>query len=200
MENQYDKKGLRDGMREYRIQDEAGEIVVQVVYSARKSLGLQVKSDGTVYARVPRRVSDKTIEKFIQKHEAWILQKRKALLFAGDSPKILLPQVATEEGKRKARALVTHRVEYYADLMGISYGRIAMRNQKTRWGSCSVDGNLNFNCRLLFLPLDLVDYVVVHELAHRRHMDHSPDFWREVARYLPDYKERRERLKGYRTE
>lgn len=110
-----------------------------------------------------------------------------------------LPGVTTPEGRRKARRMVTRRVEYFADKMGISYGRIAMRNQKTRWGSCSNDGNLNFNCRLLFLPPDLVDYVVVHELAHRRHMNHSPQFWQEVERYLPDYRDRRERLKGYRT-
>lgn len=187
-------------MKEYKIMDGDGEIAVQVVYSARKSLGLQVKSSGEVYARVPKRVSDRTVEKFIRKHEEWIVQKRKSMLFPDSSPKVLLPRVVTEDGRRKARALVTHRVEYYADLMGISYGRIAMRNQKTRWGSCSVDGNLNFNCRLLFLPLPLVDYVVVHELAHRRHMDHSPQFWREVEQYLPDYRERREQLKGYRTE
>lgn len=187
-------------MKEYRIRDGSEEIAVQVIYSARKSLGLQIKGDGTVYARMPGRVSDKTVEKFIRKHENWILQKRSSLLHTDDSPGTLLPEVITPEGKRKARALVTHRVEYFADKMGITYGRIAMRNQKTRWGSCSNEGNLNFNCRLLFLPPELVDYVVVHELAHRRHMNHSPQFWQEVERYLPDYRERRERLKEYHTE
>ncbi|MBP3204982.1 MAG: M48 family metallopeptidase, partial [Lachnospiraceae bacterium] len=71
---------------------------------------------------------------------------------------------------------------------------------KTRWGSCSSDGNLNFNCRLLFVPKELVDYVVVHELAHRRHMDHSPAFWQEVETYMPDYRERRKQLKQYSIE
>lgn len=187
-------------MKEYRIGSGEEEIVVQVIYSKRQSLGLQVKSDGSVYARVPKRISDKTVKAFIQKHESWIIQKRNSLLFVEGAPKVRLPQVITAEGRRKARELVTHRVEYYADKMGISYGRIAMRNQRTRWGSCSIEGNLNFNCRLLFLPIELVDYVVVHELAHRRHMDHSPQFWQEVERYLPDYKERRERLKGYQPE
>lgn len=187
-------------MKEYKMVCEDGDIAVEVIYSDRKSLGLQVKSDGSVCARVPRRASDKTIEKFIRKHEDWVIQKRRALLSFDLSPKVSLPEVITPEGKRKARRLVNQRVEYYADKMGVSYGRVAMRNQRTRWGSCSADGNLNFNCRLLFLPIELVDYVVVHELAHRRHMDHSPQFWQEVERWLPDYRERRERLKGYRTE
>ncbi len=187
-------------MKEYRIPQKDGEILVQVVYSQRKSFGLQVKSDGSVYARVPQRAPDKAVREFIRKHEDWIIQKRHSLLFVNDSPKIRLPKIVTAEEKRKARELVTHRVEYYADKMGINYGRIALRNQRTRWGSCSVDGNLNFNCRLLFLPIELVDYVVVHELAHRRHMDHSARFWREVECYLPDYRERRERLKEYQPE
>lgn len=113
---------------------------------------------------------------------------------------IYLPEVVTAKDKRKARLLIEQRVAYYADRMGIAYGRISMRNQRTRWGSCSSDGNLNFNCRLLYMPLELVDYVVIHELAHRRHMNHSADFWNEVEKYLPDYKERRERLKQYRVE
>ncbi len=113
---------------------------------------------------------------------------------------IYLPQVETAKEKKQARILIEQRIALYADKMGIAYGRISMRNQKTRWGSCSSDGNLNFNCRLLHVPLELLDYVVVHELAHRRHMNHSAEFWKEVEKYLPDYKERKARLKQYRVE
>ena len=112
---------------------------------------------------------------------------------------IVLPGVESGRDKRQIRRLIEQRVFYYSGLMGISYGRIFMRNQKTRWGSCSSDGNLNFNCRLLYVPLELLDYVVVHELAHRRHMNHSAEFWSEVERYMPDYRERREKLKQYRV-
>lgn len=117
-----------------------------------------------------------------------------------ESEIIVLPGVESGKGKRQIRRLVEQRVFFYSELMGISYGRISMRNQKTRWGSCSSDGNLNFNCRLLYVPLELLDYVVVHELAHRRYMNHSPEFWREVERYMPDYRERRASLKRYRVE
>lgn len=187
-------------MKEYIIHDEEEDIPVAIVYSKRKTLGLQVKSDGTVFARVPNRVSDATIRLFIEKHTSWILQKRNMWSSKQSEPTTKLPEVVTAAGKRQIRQLVAQRVAYYAGIMGIAYGRICMRNQKTRWGSCSSDGNLNFNCRLLFVPTDLVDYVVVHELAHRRHMNHSEAFWKEVEKYMPDYKERRKRLKEYSIE
>lgn len=187
-------------MKEYIIHDGEECIPVQVIYSKRKSLGLQVKSDGTVCARVPARVSDETVRIFIEKHTGWILRKRKQWTAPGGAPVTRLPEVVTAAGKRQIRQLVTQRVAYYAELMGIAYGSITMRNQRTRWGSCSSEGNLNFNCRLLYVPTELVDYVVVHELAHRRHMDHSDAFWREVEQYLPDYRQRREQLKQYGIE
>ena len=81
--------------------------------------------------------------------------------------------------------------------MQVKVGRITIRNQKTRWGSCSSAGNVNFNYQLYYLSDELLDYVVVHELAHRRHMDHSKEFWSEVARYCPDYRARRKQLKEY---
>lgn len=86
-------------------------------------------------------------------------------------------------------------MEYFAPLVGVTYNRIFIKEQKTRWGSCSSLGNLNFNWKLILLNEELLDYVVVHELAHRKQMNHSPAFWAEVERILPDWRERRRWLR-----
>ena len=94
-----------------------------------------------------------------------------------------------------ARSIFTQKAAYYARLIGVTYGRISIREQKTRWGSCSSKGNLNFNWRLIFAPEEVVDYIVVHELAHRKEMNHSRAFYNVVASVLPDYKVQEKWLK-----
>lgn len=101
--------------------------------------------------------------------------------------------LAAEEKERltsEARAVIPEKVRYFARILGVSYGRITIRNQKTRWGSCSAKGNLNFNYLLLLMPEEILDYVVVHELCHRLELNHSPAFWRLVEKVLPDYRQR----------
>ena len=95
---------------------------------------------------------------------------------------------------------IAERVEYYCRIMNVQVGKVTIRNQKTRWGSCSSKGNVNFNYLLYYLPEELLDYVVVHELAHRRHMNHSQRLWEEVEKYCPDYRNCRKKLKEYHTE
>ena len=89
----------------------------------------------------------------------------------------------------QALEIIPTRVEYFAKIIGVTYGNITIRNQKTRWGSCSSKGNLNFNCLLMLAPPEVLDYVVVHELCHRKQMNHSKAFWTEVEKVFPDYKE-----------
>ncbi len=96
----------------------------------------------------------------------------------------------------QAKRVLSERTQYYSGLMEAAYGRITVRDQKSRWGSCSRKGNLNFNFRLVMAPLEIVDYVVVHELCHLKYMDHSPQFWEEVEKVLPDYKDRKNWLKS----
>lgn len=125
------------------------------------------------------------------RRENWFFQK-------DNRPDIVyLPEVTEESDRERIQTFIEEKVSHYASVMGVSYGRITMRNQKTRWGSCSSEGNLNFNCRLLFVPDRIVDYVVIHELAHRRFMNHSKAFWKEVEKYMPDYKERKKLLSRF---
>lgn len=100
-----------------------------------------------------------------------------------------------QKHKEHARALIHSRLAYYAPLCGVVYKRVAIRNQRRRWGSCSSLGNLNFNYRLALLPIELCDYVVVHELCHLKQMNHGPLFWVEVEKVLPNYLELEMRLK-----
>ena len=96
---------------------------------------------------------------------------------------------------RQARQTIPERVAHFAPLVGVTYGRITIRSQHTLWGSCSSKGNLNFNCLLMLTPPEVLDYVVVHELCHRKEMNHSARFWAEVEHVLPDYEIQRKWLR-----
>ena len=104
----------------------------------------------------------------------------------------------TSAQKAQIKQKFQEKTRKFAAQMGVTYGRITIRAQRTRWGSCSSKGNLNFNYLLYYLPEELMDYVVIHELAHRKHMNHSSYFWREVERYCSDYRQRRARLQNVR--
>lgn len=189
-------------MKQYIIQKGNESQLVQVVYSGRKSIGLEVKQGGIVIARAPYRLPDKELISFIEKHQSWIWEKLDLSKQKQEERKqtgATAPGELTKEETQKILDKFSARVRYWAGIMGITYGRITIRNQKTRWGSCSSKGNLNFNYQLYYLPENLMDYVIIHELAHRRHMDHSAGFWKEVEKYCPDYKTCRKTLKEYHT-
>ena len=166
-----------------------------VIKSKRKTLGLQVREDGQIIVRVPLRVSKRQIDAFVQAHEDWIRGARERIVKKQEN-RSSITEEQRREGIEKARELIPQRAAYFSDRMGVDYGRITIREQKTRWGSCSSKGNLNFNWKLVLLPMELLDYVVVHELAHRVEMNHSADFWRVVEKELPEYQELRRRLKA----
>ena len=105
-----------------------------------------------------------------------------------------------EELKKEAALLIPERVRWYAARLGISYGRVTIRAQRSRWGSCSSKGNLNFNCLLMLAPREVIDSVIVHELCHLRELNHSPAFWELVYRAMPDYKSRDRWLKEHGRE
>ncbi len=101
----------------------------------------------------------------------------------------------TEISKERARKQIVDRVEYYRQFIQEPVGKIRIKDQKTRWGSCSSKGNLNFNWRLSLMAPEILDYVVVHELCHLKYMNHSSEFWAHVGKILPNYKELRKRLR-----
>lgn len=168
---------------------------VRVIKSNRKTISLEIKSDLQIIVRVPRQMTETQIQEFLKKKSGWIEKhltkiERQAEAFAEP-----LTQKETETLAQEALEDLPVRVKRYAPLVGVTYGRITIRNQRTRWGSCSSKGNLNFNCLLMLCPPEIRDYVVVHELCHRREMNHSPRFWAEVEKILPDYKEKQKWLK-----
>lgn len=169
---------------------------IKIVRSSRKTLSVQIQRDGTVLVRAPLRLPDREIQKFLQEKSGWIevhLEKvNRANENAAEAP---LDAKDIRELADRALQDIPQRVRRFSAQMGVTYGKITIRNQTTRWGSCSSSGNLNFNCLLMLAPEEIRDYVVVHELAHRRHMDHSDAFWQEVMRVLPDYKDRVKWLK-----
>lgn len=180
--------------------DGRGEIRISVIRSARKSLGLEVRDANTVLARIPTRVSDRELKAFVENHRSWILEKTEVMAEREEKRKSTPappPELLSKTDRMKIQLKIGKRVRHYCEAMGVTVGYVTVKNQKTRWGSCSAKGNVNFNYQLAFLPDELLDYVVIHELAHRRHMNHSRAFWAEVEKYCPDYLERREELKEY---
>lgn len=174
-------------------------IDISVVRSRRRSIGLEVRPDGSVILRMPNRLPKREALAFLQSKEAW-LRKAVAQVEARESfAEAAGLEPLTEEElsalTRAARAYFTEKCAWLAPVVGVDYGRISIRHQKTRWGSCSSKGNLNFNCLLMLAPEEVRDYVVVHELCHRKEMNHSRRFWTEVAKVVPDYKEKERWLK-----
>lgn len=99
--------------------------------------------------------------------------------------------------RRKSQEIIPPLVSRYAQQVGVSYGKITIRKQETRWGSCSSSGNLSFNMKILFAPTEMIEYVVLHEVMHLRHFDHSKAFWADIESYMPDYKTRMNYFKQY---
>ena len=169
-----------------------------LVHSARRSLAVQIKSDGRVIVRANYRTPLKSIENFLSAKSAWI---KKHLAEIAAKPN--LPKFTDEEIKEfiaSAKTVIPSKTAYFANLIGVSYGKVTIRRARTLWGSCTAKGNLNFNCLLAVVPDSVADYVIIHELCHRREMNHSQKFWAIVSQYCPEYKTRRKWLNTFGAE
>ena len=174
-------------------------IPYEIIRSKRKSYGISVAPGGKVTVRMPLRGSERFAVSMVEEKRDWIVKNY--LKMQAVSPKASQKEKTPYERRleapyrQAAKEYIPKRVAYYAGLLGVDYNTITIRDQKTRWGSCSSKGNLSFSWRLILAPPKVLDYVVVHELCHRLEMNHSPRFWALVESMIPDYKTHRKWLK-----
>lgn len=166
----------------------------EIVRSRRRTVALEVTREGRVLVRAPLRMPQGEIERFVVSHAAW-LEKTQAKVAARQAAHPPLTEQETAALRQRARELLPGRVAHYAAIMGVTPTSVKITSARTRFGSCSGKNGICFSLYLMQYPEEAIDYVVVHELAHIRHHDHSPAFYAEVAKVLPDYKERMKLLK-----
>ena len=150
--------------------------------SARRTVSIRIK-DGKVLVYAPYGTTAKAIHEIVLRHQGWIDKH----IAEGKATVPPLSEAEIQKLIEEAKRVIPARVAHFAPIVGVSYGRVTIRCQKTRWGSCSSAGNLNFNCLLMLAPPAVLDSVVVHELCHRKEMNHSDRFYREVRRAYPEY-------------
>ena len=169
--------------------------------SKRKSIGLEVTDEGLL-VRTPMRTSRREIERCIRNHQTWIAKRmrQREQVRMKAATEGFLTELEIRRLTDEARSYIPRRVAYYADLLGVHPNRITIRCQKTRWGSCSAKGNLNFNCLLMLTPPEVIDSVVVHEVCHLLEMNHSKRFYEYVYRVYPEYKKHHGWLKKHGSE
>lgn len=173
----------------------------EIIRSPRRSMALEIKN-GKLLLRVPLCTSQAQIRQFLIQHQSWIethmvkAQQRQREL--AQYP--VLSEQELADLTRQAKVVIPQRVAHFAPLVGVTYGCVTVRHQRTRWGSCSGRGNLSFNCLLMLAPPEVLDAIVVHELCHRKEMNHSSRFYEEVLRVLPDYHTRHHWLKEHGDE
>lgn len=174
------------------------KITYVIQKSRRRSISVSVMTDNLVLVKAPYGTTERMVQEFLLSKKDWITKHLKKQNMEEEKAESLglLSADEIKQIKKQARKIIPQRVEYWANKIGVTYGRIAIRLQSSRWGSCSVDGNLNFNCLLVIMPPEIMDSVVVHELCHRRHMNHSKEFYAENDRVFPDYKRCNKWLKG----
>ena len=181
------------------------ELPYTVIKSKRKTCSISINEDASIIFRVPLRTGNRQIMQLAEEKSHWIithyLKIRENINSKPHSDLSEIQRKALESRyKEAARSYIPKRAAYYNTITGGTYKRISIRDQKTRWGSCSSKGTLSFNWRLMLAPPAILDYVVVHELCHLTHMNHSKAFWQAVEAAYPDYRNARKWLKEHGRE
>ena len=159
----------------------------KVIRSARKTISMEIGKGGQVLVRAPKKMPEKAIDDFVNKHSKWAEKHILAVLEREKNHPPLDPK-AKKLQYQLALEVLTNRVNYYAPLMGITPTSIRITGAEKRFGSCSSKNAICFSYRLMEYSPRAIDYVVVHELAHIRHKNHGPLFYKEIERVIPDYK------------
>lgn len=166
----------------------------ELIRSARKTLALEVRQTGEIVVRAPQRMPEKQIRAFVQAHQNWIARAR-----ARQAERLSRhPEPDAQEEamlRQRAQAYLPELTWQYAKLMNVTPASVRITSARTRFGSCSGRNGIAYSWRLMQYPQAAIEYVVVHELAHITHHDHSAAFWQRVAEFMPDYRERRALLK-----
>lgn len=174
-----------------------GKKVEYILKNSKRArrMRLAIHCGGDFIVTKPYGLNERIVESFIQQKSKWVLSKLE--YFKQFKNSFLLGDNKSNYLKHKDNALVfaRERVDYYNQFYNFDFNRISVKNQKTRWGSCSRKGNLNFNYKILFLPEKSADYIIVHELCHLGELNHSKRFWNLVAKVMPDYSNIRKSLK-----
>lgn len=221
------------------------KIDFDVEYRKRKTMSIQIDSEGMVLVIAPKGLAKEQIREVVRSKSKWIDKKLKEIKEIGYKPEVrnfvdgelfmylgekfplkieldddirkpnimisqgeiliqtpyndasLLKKVVEKWYRERCLDVISKRVDYYKQFVGKGPNRIRVKEQKKRWGSCTFRGDILFNWRCVMAPLDIIDYIVVHEMCHLIHMNHSKEYWKSVESVLPDYRERREWLKKY---
>lgn len=168
---------------------------LSVRFCSEKEIGCEMDSNVKILVTIPKRLSEKVAENFVRERQAWLLKKIDELKKNQIYPRKILTAKDYQKEKRRAQKIIKERVSYLGRLYGFEFKKISIRSQRTRWGSCSQAGNLNFNYKLIYLPDKIIDYVIVHELCHLDEFNHSRRFWFLVSEIIPDYRILRRELK-----
>ena len=171
-----------------------------ISYKIRKSnrakrLRIAVYCDSSIIVTMPKGLTEKLIEKFLREKSTWLIEKIEYFQKNKNQPFLKYSKEDYLKNKDKAFEIVRRKVEYFSQIYKYEYNKISIKNQKTRWGSCSRKGNLNFNYKIIFLSEKQVDYIIVHEICHLKEFNHSRKFWNLVAKTLPNYYDIRKDLR-----
>ena len=160
-----------------------------LIRSDRKTLSVEVSVDCKITVRAPYKLSQKKIDAFLVEKKPWLEKTILKQMEKAKKAKIFTPE-EIEDLRRSAKAIIPEKVRYYSELMGVTPTAVKINSAKKRFGSCSGKNSLNFSLYLMDKDERFIDYVVVHELAHIKHHNHSKDFYRFIEKFMPDYKER----------